>query len=126
MTTICPHSVLSHECDLGDDVARLTRELADTRAEHDGLRAVLDSCHESLGEPIPAYLPDAIKEMQSALAAARKDGWVLVPRKPTPEMCAAAMCVSEAEYDPAQVYRAMLAAIDSARGASAEYNRRET
>lgn len=37
--------------------------------------------------------------------------WVMVPREPTPEMCAAGFCVSEAEHDPAGVYRAMLSAV---------------
>lgn len=71
MTIICRHSVLNREC---DDAARLTNELADVRAERDGLKAIIGCCSESLGEPIPAYLPDAIKDLQSALEAARKDG----------------------------------------------------
>jgi hypothetical protein len=37
-------------------------------------------------------------------------GWKLVPIDPTPAMSAAGLCVSEAEHDPAGVYRAMLAA----------------
>jgi hypothetical protein len=36
--------------------------------------------------------------------------WKLVPAKPTPAMSAAGFLVSEAEHDPAGVYRAMLAA----------------
>ena len=44
------------------------------------------------------------------LRAYRKEGWVLVPKEPTPEMCAKGFCVSEAEHDPAGVYRAMIAA----------------
>jgi hypothetical protein len=36
--------------------------------------------------------------------------WKLVPVEPTPGMCAAGFIVSEAEHDPAGVYRAMIAA----------------
>jgi len=36
-------------------------------------------------------------------------GWKLVPVEPTPKMSAAGLCVSEAEHDPAGVYRARLA-----------------
>ena len=39
--------------------------------------------------------------------------WQLVPKEPTPAMSAAGFCVSEAEHDPAGVYRAMLAAAPS-------------
>ena len=54
-------------------------------------------------------------QARAALAAtpaapAVPPGFVLVPVEPTPEMCAAGFCVSEAEHDPAGVYRAMLAA----------------
>lgn len=35
-------------------------------------------------------------------------GWKLAPIDPTPAMSAAGLCVSEAEHDPAGVYRAML------------------
>jgi Lar family restriction alleviation protein len=38
------------------------------------------------------------------------DGYVLVPEVPTPSMCRAGFLVSEAEHDPAGVYRAMIAA----------------
>ena len=38
------------------------------------------------------------------------EGFVLVPVEPTPKMSAAGFCVSEADHDPAGVYRAMLAA----------------
>jgi len=41
-------------------------------------------------------------------------GWRLVPVEPTPKMSAAGLCVSEAEHDPAGVYRAMLAAAPAA------------
>lgn len=45
------------------------------------------------------------------------DGYVLVPREPTPEMSAAGFCVSEAEHDPSGVYRAMIAAAQPAPAA---------
>ena len=41
-------------------------------------------------------------------------GWRLVPVEPTPAMCAGGFRVSEAEHDPAGVYRAMLAAAPEA------------
>ena len=43
------------------------------------------------------------------------DGWAIVPIEPTPAMCVAGFCVSEAEHDPAGVYRAMLAASQGAK-----------
>lgn len=58
-----------------------------------------------------------VLEMGAALAAhphtgysAVSDGWKIVPVEPTTAMSAAGFCVSEAEHDPAGVYRAMLAA----------------
>lgn len=41
------------------------------------------------------------------------EGWKLVPNNPTPTMCRAGFLVSEAEHDPAGVYRAMVAAAPS-------------
>lgn len=38
---------------------------------------------------------------------------VLVPREPTPSMCAAGFIVSEAEHDPGGVYRAMIGAFST-------------
>lgn len=54
----------------------------------------------------------ALATLRAALAEqeAQAGEFVLVPVEPTPEMCAAGFCVSEAEHDPAGVYRAMLAA----------------
>ena len=53
------------------------------------------------------------EEVVSALVAHLRttpEGFVLVPVEPTPKMSAAGFCVSEADHDPAGVYRAMLAA----------------
>lgn len=47
--------------------------------------------------------------------AAVPDGFVLVPKEPTPAMSAAGFSVSEAEHDPAGVYRAMIAAAPQPR-----------
>lgn len=58
----------------------------------------------------------AFKAAAQAASPARQEdpagqaGYVLVPVEPTPEMSAAGFAVSEAEHDPAGVYRAMLAA----------------
>lgn len=39
-----------------------------------------------------------------------QEGMVMVPVEPTTRMCAAGFAVSEAEHDPAGVYKAMIAA----------------
>lgn len=50
----------------------------------------------------------AIRAVIAALTP--PEGYVLVPAEPTPAMSAAGLCVSEAEHDPAGVYRAMIVA----------------
>ena len=52
--------------ELQDDVSRLMQELAEAHA-------VISGCAEGLEEPVPARLPARIKELQFALAAARKE-----------------------------------------------------
>ena len=51
-----------------------------------------------------------------ALYAIDTDTHMIAPVEPTPTMCAAGFCVSEAEHDPAGVYRAMLAAAPGNEG----------
>lgn len=46
--------------------------------------------------------------LQAPAQPAQVHGWQMVPVKPTEAMCAAGFCVSEAEHDPAGVYKAML------------------
>jgi hypothetical protein len=48
---------------------------------------------------------------EQAQQVAVPQGWKPAPIEPTPAMCAAGFVVSEAEHDPAGVYRAMLAAV---------------
>lgn len=59
--------------------------------------------------------PDQAADQCAAAIRALKPrtDMVSVPRKPTPEMCVAGFLVSEAEHDPAGVYRAMLAAAEA-------------
>jgi hypothetical protein len=73
--------------------AKVVRATLDRFAipEDDDARAALARASEAAGDPAPA-------------------GWKLVPVEPTPLMSAAGFSVSEAEHDPAQVYRAMIEA----------------
>lgn len=57
-----------------------------------------------------AFAPGMACRPASAQQVVVPHGWRPAPVDPTPTMCAAGFVVSEAEHDPAGVYRAMLAA----------------
>jgi hypothetical protein len=134
----CPKcGTVSHGC--SDSDCPEAPAPADLAAEIDELHALNAKLGDLLtrsvnavrGDPPPLTLwswhdlPERIQAAMAALqgatelaaAATREppapavpEGWKLVPIEPTPNMAAAGFAVSEAEHDPAGVYRAMLVA----------------
>ncbi len=107
------------------DMAAPQPQGAIPKATRDEWRAQRDEAMVSaIGEYTPREFWELLDAYEALLAAPQPQAagdWVMVPREPTPTMCAAGFVVSEAEHDPAGVYRAMLAAALNAQPqASAE------
>ena len=73
-------------------------------------RKKMYNCAIFLEEPACTELRKCLSFIDALMARTQPDGYVLAPVEPTPAMSAAGFIVSEAEHDPAGVYRAMIAA----------------
>ena len=77
---------------------------------NDIIREVAELPDRNSPEGQPEMMLVSADELRSIIVRTTPEGFVLVPVEPTPKMSAAGFCVSEADHDPAGVYRAMLAA----------------